>query len=192
MFDDGPPNTIISNPLDDRFRLDIAQLFQGHFLFQALDTVRWQKGKKKSIHLRYLPYRRHPSAHRTVDARACAFRRVVRIHRRPQCLLRHYQKKMAHGSGWQHACHAGFRAPCDRAVAFWPPLRVAPPRTWAQRFPRRSGQRWSTCRAAHFPHSRYDKYREQARFPKGTKKNRTPLCRVRRGLHLLRPRPPHQ
>lgn len=127
------------------------------------------KGKRKDTRHRYLPYRRHPSAHRTADARASAFQRAVQIRRHPQRLRRRYRKRWAHDSGWQHACHAGFHAPSDRAVASWPLLRVAPPRTVAQKLPRRPDQSWSTCRAPHFLHSRCDKYREQARLPEGTK-----------------------
>jgi hypothetical protein len=32
VLDDRPSNTIICDPLDDGFRLDVAQLLQGHFL----------------------------------------------------------------------------------------------------------------------------------------------------------------
>lgn len=126
--------------------------------------------KGKNTHLRYLPCRRYPSAHRTVDARECAFRRAAQIRHHHRWLGRRYQKRRAHGSGWQHACRAGFHAPSDRAVASWLLQRVAPPQTRARRPPHRSHQSWSTCQAAHFPHSRCDKCLEQARLPRGTKR----------------------
>ena len=129
-----------------------------------------QDKRKENTHLRYLPCRRYPSVHRTADARGCVFRRAVPIRRRHPCLGRRCQKRRAHGSGWQHACRAGFHAPSDRAVASWLLLRVAPPRTRAQRLPHRSDQSLSTCQASHFPHSRCDKCRERARLPKGKPK----------------------
>jgi hypothetical protein len=51
-------------------------------------------------------------------------------------------RRTVHGSGWRCACgHGAPHVPCNRAVASLPLPRVAPPRTWAQRLLRRSGQK---------------------------------------------------
>ena len=43
MFNDRPPNAIISNPLDDRFRLDIAELFQRDLLHRPSANIAYTK-----------------------------------------------------------------------------------------------------------------------------------------------------
>ena len=43
VFDDGPSDAIVGDPLDDRFRLDVAELLQGHFLFQSIRGGREKK-----------------------------------------------------------------------------------------------------------------------------------------------------
>lgn len=39
MFDDRPPNAIISDPLDDRFSLDITELFQRDLLLRRISNI---------------------------------------------------------------------------------------------------------------------------------------------------------
>ena len=79
MFKYGPPNTIIGYPFDDGFGLDFAQGLQGHLLLQDVRRSNEMDMKKGDTHLRSLPYRQHPYAHRTVGARGrcCGHRLIV-------------------------------------------------------------------------------------------------------------------
>ena len=49
MLDDGPPNAIISNPLDDRFRFDITELFQRNLLLRRISNITYNKKEKTDV-----------------------------------------------------------------------------------------------------------------------------------------------
>ena len=49
MFDDRPPNAIISDPLDDRFSLDITELFQRDLLLRRMSKILHNKKKRTHI-----------------------------------------------------------------------------------------------------------------------------------------------
>ena len=49
MFDDRPPNAIISDPLDDRFSLDITELFQRNLLLRRISNILHNNNKKTHI-----------------------------------------------------------------------------------------------------------------------------------------------
>ncbi len=48
MLDNGPPNAIISDPLHDRFRLDIAELFQRDFLLRGMSDIAYSLKKRRA------------------------------------------------------------------------------------------------------------------------------------------------
>jgi hypothetical protein len=53
VFDDRPSNAIVSDPLDDGFRFDVAQLLQGHFLLQSVrkQEPSARETEKKKTHI---------------------------------------------------------------------------------------------------------------------------------------------